>query len=186
MRKNHEVFRLHFELSRSKREIARIINALPSTVSDYATRAKLPGLSSPLPPECDDAELEPLLFPSEPSSVQRPAPDWSSVHNELRRKGVTLELLWQEYKAEQRESFQSSEFSEHYRRWRRQVTTWMWQTQTPCKRLFIDYAGQTVGVTDGGNSEIRNAQVFVAVLGMSNYTCIEATWSQQLPDWIAA
>ena len=62
----------------------------------------------------------------------------------------------------------------------------MRQTQTPCERLFIDYAGQTVGVTDGGNSEIRNAQVFVAVLGMSNYTCIEATWSQQLPDWIAA
>lgn len=85
MRKNHEVLRLHFEQSRSKREIARIINALPSTVSDYVTRAKLAGLSSPLPTECDDAAPEPLLFPGEPSSVQRPAPDWSTVHNELRR-----------------------------------------------------------------------------------------------------
>ncbi len=104
MRKIHEVLRLHFEHGGSKREIARIINVSPSTVSDYVARAKLAGLSSPLPPGCDDAALERLLFPSsEPSSVQRPAPAWPAVHNELRRKGVTLELLWQEYKVEQAE-----------------------------------------------------------------------------------
>src|SRR5476649_1893108 len=91
MRKIHEVLRLHFEHGRSKREIARIINVSPSTVSDYVARAKLAGLSSPLPSDCDDAALERLLFPpSEPSSVQRPAPAWPTVHNELRRKGVTL------------------------------------------------------------------------------------------------
>lgn len=106
MRKIHEVLRLHFEHGRSKREIARIINVSPSTVSDYVARAKLAGLSSPLPPECDDVALERLLFPpSEPSSVQRPAPAWPTVHNELRRKGVTLELLWQEYKAEQPDGY---------------------------------------------------------------------------------
>jgi len=92
MRKIHEVLRLHFEHGRSKREIARIINVSPSTVSDYVARATVAGLSWPLPPECDDAALERLLFPpSEPSSVQRPAPAWPTVHNELRRKGVTLE-----------------------------------------------------------------------------------------------
>ena len=187
MRKIHEVLRLHFEQGRSKREIARIINVSPSTVSDYVARARLAGLSPPFPPGCDDAVLERLLFPpSEPSSVQRPAPAWPTVHKELRRKGVTLELLWQEYKCEQPEGFQYSAFCEHYRRWRQQLTTSMRQTHTPGERLFIDYAGQTVDVTDGSTGEIRTAQVFVAVLGASNYTYIEATWSQQLPDWIGS
>jgi transposase len=150
-------------------------------------RAKLAGLSHPLPPETDDAALERLLFPpSEPSSVQWPAPAWPTVHNELRRKGVTLELLWQEYKAEQADGYQYSAFCEHYRRWRQRLTLSMRQTHTPGERLFIDYAGQTVGVTDGTTGEIREAQVFVAVLGASNYTYLEATWSQQLPDWIGS
>ena len=187
MRKIHEVLRLHFEHGRSKREIARIINVSPSTVSDYVARAKLAGLSHPLPPEIGDAALERLLFPpSEPSSVRRPEPAWPVVHNELRRKGVTLELLWQEYKAEQAEGYQYSAFCEHYRRWRQQLTLSMRQIHTPGERLFIDYAGQTVGVTDGTTGEIREAQVFVAVLGASNYTYLEATWSQQLPDWIGS
>ena len=187
MRKIHEVLRLHFEHGRSKREIARIINVSPTTVSDYVPRAKLAGLSHPLPPETDDAALERLLFPpSEPSPVRRPEPAWPTVHNELRRKGVTLELLWQEYKAEQADGYQYSAFCEHYRRWRQQLTLSMRQTHTPGERLFIDYAGQTVGVTDGATGEIREAQVFVAVLGASNYTYLEATWSQQLPDWIGS
>lgn len=187
MRKIHEVLRLHFEHGRSKRDIARIINVSPTTVSDYLARAKLAGLTFPLPSEVDDAALERRLFPpSEPSSVQRPAPAWPTVHNELRRKGVTLELLWQEYKADQPEGFQYSAFCEHYRRWRQHLSLSMRQTHTPGERLFIDYAGQTVGITDGSTGEIRDAQVFVAVLGASNYTYLEATWSQQLPDWIGS
>ncbi|MFM9436466.1 transposase [Janthinobacterium sp. CG_23.3] len=185
MRKIHEVLRLHFEQGRSKREIARIINVSPSTVSDYVARAKQARLSTPLPPNCNDTVLERLLFPpSEPSSVQRPAPARPTVHNELRRKGVTLELEWQKYKAEKPDDYKYSAFCEHYRRWRQQLTLSMRQTHTPGERLFIDYAGQTLGVTDGSTGEIRAAQAFVAVLGVSNYTYIEATWSQQLPDWI--
>lgn len=187
MRKIHEVLRLHFEHGRSKREIARIIKASPTTVSDYLARAKVAGLPFPLPPEFDDAALERLLFPpSEPSSVKRPAPSWATVHNELRRKGVTLELLWQEYKAEQTDGLQYSAFCDHYRRWRQQLSLSMRQAHTPGERLFVDYAGQTVDVTDGATGEIRGAQVFVAVLGASNYTYLEATWSQQLPDWIGS
>jgi transposase len=148
----------------------------PTTVSDYVARAKLAGLSHPLPSGTDDAALERLPFPpSEPSSVQRPAPAWPTVHNELRRKGVTLELLWQEYKAEQADGYQYSAFCEHYRRWRQHLTLSMRQTHTPGERLLIDYAGQTVGVTDGTTGEIREAQVFVAVLGASYYTYLEAT-----------
>lgn len=120
--------------------------------------------------------LERLLFPpSEPSSVQRPAPDWLRVNNELRGKGVTLELLWQEYKAGQEDGFQYSAFCDHYRRWRQRLSLSMRQTHTPGEKLFIDYADQTVAVTDGATGEIKQAQIFVAVLGASNYTYIKAT-----------
>ena len=187
MRKITEVLRLFFEHSRSKREIARIIGASPSTVTDYLSRAKLAGLAYPLPPDLDEAALERRLFPpSEPSVVQRPEPDWVAVHTSLRRKGVTLELLWQEYKAEQTDGFQYSAFCEHYRRWRQHLSLSMRQTHTPGERLFIDYAGQTVEIIDMHSGEIRHAQIFVAVLGASNYTYLEATWSQQLPDWIGS
>ena len=187
MRKITEVLRLYFEHNRSKREIARIIGASPSTVTDYLSRAKLSGLSYPLPPDVDEAALERRLFPpSEPSAVQRPAPDWAAVHAGLRRKGVTLDLLWQEYKAERTDGFQYSAFCEHYRRWRQHLSLSMRQTHTPGERLFIDYAGPTVEITEMHSGEIRQAQIFVAVLGASNYTYIEATWSQQLPDWIGS
>jgi transposase len=187
MRKIHEVLRLHFEHGRSKREIARVLSVSPTTVSDYLARATLAGLSYPLPPEIDETMLERRLFPPcEPSVVQRPAPTWPKVHQELRRKGVTLELLWQEYKAEHPDGFQYSAFCQHYRRWRQHLSLSMRQTHTPGERLFVDYAGQTVGVTDGSTGEVRQAQVFVAVLGASNYTFLEATWSQQLPDWIGS
>lgn len=96
MRKIHEVLRLHFGHDRVKREIARVINVSPSTISDYVARAKLAGLCSPLPADYDDAALARLLFPtSEPSAVQCPAPTWPTVHDELQRKFATLELLWQ-------------------------------------------------------------------------------------------
>ena len=187
MRKITEVLRLYFEHNRSKREIARIIGASPSTVTDYLSRAKLSGLSYPLPPDVDEAALERRLFPpSEPSAVQRPAPDWAAVRAGLRRKGVTLDLLWQEYKAERTDGFQYSAFCEHYRRWRQHLSLSMRQTHTPGERLFIDYAGPTVEITEMHSGEIRQAQIFVAVLGASNYTYIEATWSQQLPDWIGS
>ena len=187
MRKIIEVLRLYFEHNRSKREIARIIGASPTTVTDYLSRAKVAGLSYPLPPELDEAAVNRLLFPpSEPSAVQRPAPDWGAVHAGLRRKGVTLDLLWQEYKAEQTDGFQYSAFCEHYRRWRQHLSLSMRQTHTPGEKLFIDYAGPTIEVTETHTGEIRQAQIFVAVLGASNYTYIEATWSQQLPDWIGS
>ena len=97
MRKIHDVLRLHLRARPLQAGNRPHHQGLSSTVSDYVARAQLAGLSSPLPAECDDATLKRLLFPpSEPSSVKRPAPAWATVHNELRRKGVTLELLWQE------------------------------------------------------------------------------------------
>lgn len=167
MRKIVEVLRLFFELGRSKREIARIIGASPTTISDYLSRIKVAGLSYPLLQEIDEQALDRLLFPpSEPSAVQRPEGARAQVHEGLRRKGVTLDPLWQEYKANP-DGYQYSAFCGHYRNWRQRLTLSMRQTHTPGERLFLDYAGQTVSITDQHSGEIRQAQIFVAVLGAS-------------------
>ena len=113
-------------------------------------------------------------------------PDWARAHQELKQKGVTLFLLWQEYRAAHPDGYQYSWFCERYRAWRGKLDVVMRQDHRAGEKLFVDYAGQTVPVTDRATGEIRDAQVFVAVLGASNYTYAEATWSQALPDWIGS
>ena len=131
--------------------------------------------------------LEALLFPpAAPSRVERPLPAWSHVHAELRRKGVTLALLWQEYKTEQPDGVQYSQFCERYREWARCVDAVMRQSHRAGEKLFVDYAGHTARVVDRTTGEERVAQVFVAVLGASSYTYAEATWTQSLADWTAS
>ena len=188
MRKIHRVLRLSFEAGLSIRAIARSIQASPSTVGDYLRRARTAGLSWPLPEGLDERALEARLFPSAEVSarVERAIPDWTRVHTERRRPGVTLALLWEEYKAEHPQGLQYSQFCERYRVWRGRIDVVMRQTHRAGEKLFVDYAGQCVPVVDRITGELRNAQIFVAVLGASNYTFAEATWTQTLPDWIAS
>ena len=187
MRKILEVLRLSFEGGRSHREIARAIVASPSTVGEILRRAKLAGLSYPLPEGLTEVGAEALLYPPPaPSKTRRPDPDWAAVHRELRRKGVTLDLLWQEYKAEYPNGYQYSSFCDHYRAWAGRLSLSLRQTHAAGEKLFVDYAGPTVPVTDPMTGEIQQAAIFVAVLGASNYTYGEATWSQALPDWIGS
>lgn len=187
MRKILEVLRLHHEGRRSHREIARAVVASPTTVGEILRRAKLAGIAYPLPVEMSEPALEAVLYPPQaPSSNKRPEPDWAAVHRELRRKGVTLDLLWQEYKAESPDGYQYSSFCDHYRAWAGRLSLSLRQTHTPGEKLFVDYAGPTVPVTDPMTGEIREAAIFVAVLGASNYTYCDATWSQTLPDWTAS
>lgn len=187
MRKIIEILRLHHSGIYSRRAIARMIGSSPTTVGDYLARAQLAGLSFPLPDGLDEAAVNALLFPpTAPSRVLRTEPDWPKLHQELRRKGVTLELLWQEYKAETPDGLQYSAFCDHYRRWRKKLAVTLRQHHTPGEKLFVDYAGQTVDVIDPHTGEIRTAQIFVAVLGASNYTYLEATFTQQLEDWIGS
>lgn len=120
------------------------------------------------------------------TSEERPLPAWFEIHREMKRKGVTLFLLWQEYKAIYREGYQYSRFCDLYRTWRGQQSVVMRQTHRAGEKLFVDYAGQTVSIVEAKSGEIREAQIFVAVLGASNYTYAEATWTQSLPDWIAS
>ena len=188
MRKIHRVLRLFFEAGLSIRAIARSIQASPSTVGDYIRRAEVAGLSWPLPDKLDECALEARLFPDAggPVRVERAIPDWAQVHAERRAKNVTLALLWQEYKAEHPEGLQYSQFCERYRAWRQRLDIVMRQTHRAGEKLFVDYAGHSVSVVDPTTGEQRKAQIFVAVLGASNYTFAEATWTQALPDWCAS
>ena len=187
MRKIHEVLRLHHECGRSNRDIARAVGASPTTVADYMRRARLAGLAWPLDEALTQPALEAVLFPPRPGSgVRRPEPDWAAVHRQLGRSGVTLDLLWQEYRESYPEGYQYSAFCEHYRAFAGSLPVTLRQSHAPGERLFVDYSGQTVTIIDVATGEERQAQVFVAVLGASSYTYVEATWTQGLGDWIGA
>jgi transposase len=188
MRKIREVLRLKWGNGMSNRRIAASSGIGRPTVSEYLRRAEEAGLSWPLPGGLDDARLERLLFPAPPSlpAQIRGVPDWAHIHKELRHKGVTLFLLWQEYRQNHPDGYQYSWFCEHYRAWQGKLDVVMRQDHRAGEKLFVDYAGQTVPVIDRNTGEIREAQIFVAVLGASNYTYAEATWSQALPDWIGS
>jgi len=190
MRKVKEVLRLKFDSGLSNRRIARSCKISRPSVAEYLRRFEEAGLSWPAAVEFDDATLEHKLFPPLGSallaSCERAVPDWSQIHRELRRKGVTLTLLWYEYKAEHPNGFQYSWFCDQYRAWAAKLDVVMRQEHRAGEKLFVDYAGQTVEVIDRRTGEVRQAQVFVAVLGASSYTYAEAPWSQQLPDWIGS
>jgi transposase len=188
MRRVREVLRLRHEAGRSQREIGLSCRIGRSTVRDYLVRAEAAGLGWPLPEGLGDEALERLLFPpAAPSRVGRPAPEWAVLHQELRRrKGMTLALLWQEYREAHPDGYGYSQFCARYQTWAKTVEPVLRQHYVGGEKLFVDYCGPTVPVVDRGTGEVREAQIFVAVLGASNYTYVEATWSQGLPDWIGA
>lgn len=187
MRKVKEVLRLHWGNGLSKRQIATSCGISRPTVAEYLRRAEAANLSWPLPIELDEAQLERRLFPRiTPQGGTRPQPQWAQIHQELKRKGVTLFLLWQEYKEIYPEGLQYSTFCEYYRHWEGKLDLVMRQHHRAGEKLFIDYAGQTVAVIDRASGALRQAQIFLAALGASSYTYVEATWTQSLPDWIAS
>lgn len=188
MRKIKEVLRLKWANNLSDRKIAQSCNISRPAVVSYVERARLAGLSWPLSDSLTDAALEQLLFPTQPKSVERDRvlPDWFVIHQELQKKNVTLFLVWQEYREQHPKGYQYSWFCHHYRDWLGRRDYSMRQSHRLGEKLFVDYAGHTVPVIDGRSGEIRATQIFVAVLGTSNYTFAEATWSQSLPDWIGS
>jgi len=188
MRKIKEVLRLKWEQGLTDRTIARSVSIARSTVGEYLRRARDAGVGWPVPAELDEAEVERRLFPAAPvvPAGSRVLPNWSEIHGELRRKGVTLFLLWEEYRQANPEGYQYSWFCEQYRRWAGKLDLVMRQEHRAGEKLFVDYAGQSVPLVDPATGEIRNAQIFIAVLGASSYTYAEATWSQSLADWIGS
>src|SRR6056297_3137204 len=188
MRKIRETLRLHFDSGLGQRPIARCLNISRTTVGDYLHRARIAGLSWPLPEALTDQQLYNRLFPptGSVSSSDRPLPDCAYLHTELKRKGVTLILLWEEYLGEHPQGYRYSQFCELYRRWARKLKLSMRQIHKAGEKLFVDYAGQTLPIINPQTGEIREAQVFVAVLGASSYTFAEATLGQNLPDWLGS
>jgi len=188
MRKIRDVLRLHYENGLSKRRIAPRVGLGVTTVADYLRRFRESDLSWPLPAEMADSELERRLFPVTRSTPahERPLPDWAWVHQELRRKGVTLSLVWEEYRAAHPDGLGFTAFCNHYRAWERRLPRTMRHRHRAGEKLFVDYAGYTVPVTDPTTGETHEAQIFVAVLGASSLTYAEATWSQGLSDWLAS
>ena len=187
MRKIKEVLRLQAR-GMSNRKIAVSCGIGRPTVAEYLRRAAAAGLVWPLSPELSDAAIEQRLFPPAPTAAtrDRTLPDWQWVHRELKRKGVTQFLLWQEYREQHLQGYQYSWFCDMYRHWRGKLDLVMRQDHRAGEKLFVDYAGHTVPIVNQHTGEFREAQIFIAVLGASNYTYAEATWSQALPDWIGS
>ncbi len=187
MRKIREVLRLKWVCKQSNRAIARSCRLSHSTVGEYLDRAQAAGLSWPLPADLEEDTLFRLLFPPavHPDPNQIPCPDWSQIHTELRRPGVTLRLLWLEYREVHLDGYGYSRFCELYRDWAKRFKTSMRQVHKAGEKVFVDYAGQTIPITDPTTGEVRQAQIFVGVLGASSYTFVEAHESQELPHWIS-
>jgi len=191
MRKIKEVMRLRFEQGLSHRLIACSCGVGVTTVREYLVRAKSAGLVWPLPVDLSDERLEGLLFPPPRSALAgetpRVLPDWPGVYRELRRKkGVTLYLLWQEYRSVYPDGYGYSRYCELYRAWAKTLDVTMRFTHRAGETLFVDYAGETMEVTNPQTGEISPVYVFVAALGASNYTYAEPAFSQDLPHWIGA
>jgi len=186
VRKFKEVLRLHYEKGFSTREIAKSLGIGRSTAHDYLYRAQRAGLNWPLSPELDETSLEYRLYPPTPCVAQerRQMPSMEYLHQELKKKGVTLQLLWHEYKAVNPDGYQYSRFCYHYQQWVQKLDPCLRQEYRAGEKLFVDYAGQTMEITDPGTGEIREVQIFVATLGASSYTFAEATLSQNLPSWV--
>jgi len=189
MRKIKDVLRLFHEVKLSQRAIALALSIGLGTVSTYLQRAREAGISWPLPADMNERDLGRLLFPSQPATGQRRfiEPDYPDVHQELKRKGVTKLLLWQEYRQlHPDDGYSYAQFCHRYRQWLGRQQRSMRQVHRAGEKLFIDYCGPTVPVANPDTGEIRQAQIFVAVLGASNYTFACASWTQKQEDWLRA
>ena len=188
MRKIRDVLRMRHANGLSQRAIAQSLGVSKGSIDNYLRRAQVAGLVWPLPDDLSDQALYDKLFPPArvPEAGRRPEPDWAAIYQELRKPGVTLRLLWEEYRANHPDGYGQSRFYALYRAWAGRLAPRMRQTHLAGDRMFVDFAGQTVPVVNPLTGEIHQAQIFVAVLGASSYTYAQATWTQQLPDWCAA
>lgn len=190
MRQLRRIMRLHHE-GTSAREIARAVGVARSTVQDAVKRAGAAKLAWPLPDDVSDEDLEGRLFARPIGGIgsgarKRPEPDWGHLVGELRRPAVTMVILWGEYRQAFPEGYGYSRFCELLRAYQQRLSPVMRQHHVAGDKLFVDYSGKRLGINDPLTGEICMAEIFVGVLGASNYTYAEVTWSQTLPDWIGS
>ena len=169
MRRIRQVQQLHFGAHSGARVIAREVGVGRTTVQDYLARAGAAGLGWPLAPDLTDEALEQLLFPAPSCKVgarRYPEPDWATLVREMKRPGVTLAILWEEYNAVHPQGYAYSRFCELYREFERRLSPAMRQTHVAGHKAFVDYSGKKVPITDPLTGEVRMAEIFVAVLNM--------------------
>lgn len=186
MRQIREILRLKYEQGLRHRAIAGACGVSVGTVSEYVQRAQRAGLGWPLPAELDDSQLEQRLFGAPEPNRERVVPDLLTIHQELKRPGVTLHLLWEEYRGVHPQGYGYSQFCELYRRWAAKLKPSMRQPHRAGEKTFIDFSGKRPHLIDRRTGDEVAVELFVAALGASGYTYAEATRSQQLHDWVSA
>jgi len=190
MRQLRTLLRLkHGGAGLSDRTIACQIGVARSTIQEYLARVEAAGLSWPLPDDLTDEALDRLLFPRSgcrPGFRRRVEPDWAMVARELKRPGVTLMTLWEEYRESEPEGYGYSRFCDLFRSFERHLSPVMRQHHVAGDKVFVDFSGKRLEVIDPTSGMVRPAEIFVGVLGASSYTYAEAVWTQTLPDWIGA
>ena len=187
VRKIREILRLKNELGLSNRAIARACKVSNSTVGEYLERAEKAGVVWPLPDGLSEEDLYQRLFPENAEEAipsTRPLPEWEDVRRELSRRGVTLKLLWIEYREQHPDGYGLTQYCEYYRRWSQAHTTRMRLVHKGGEEMEVDYAGMSVPITNPETGEVGKAVVFVAVLPASSYTYAEVQPSQELCHWI--
>ena len=190
MRKLKEVLRLRFELGLGHRQIARSCSIGRATIHEYLKRAQAAGVKWPLPEDWDDRKLEETLFGRPLRRIyenRKKLPDLARIHEELQQHShLTLQLVWEEYRQAHPDGYGYSRFCDLYQQWRRQLDVVLRQEHRAGEKLFVDYAGATIPIYDPQGGAVRQAAIFVAVLGASSYTYAEATGSQELENWIGS
>lgn len=186
MRKLKEILRLHLVVGLSQRQIARSCSVSKTTVAEYLNRTQAAKLSWQEIQQLSEVELTRRLFPLTTQKWRRAVPDCQWIHQQLRRPHVTLQLLWQEYKLKHPDGYQYTRFCDYYRQWKKSVDVSLRQSYQGGEKMFVDYAGETIDIVNPESGEITPAQIFVAVLGASNYTYAKPTSKQDLSAWIQA
>ena len=189
MRKIRDILRLRLSAGLSIRQIKSSTQVSVGSIQKLLARAEELELSWPLPEELDDSRLAQLLYPGTDSSVSSrfQVPDWPEMQQALKHKAMTKQLLWEEYTQQYpNRCYSYSQFCDRYRRWLKKQKRSMRQVHRAGEKCFVDYCGPTVPIVQPSTGEVRGAQVFVGVLGASNYTFAEATLTQTLPDWLGS
>lgn len=189
VKKVREIMRLRHDQQLSQSNIAISVGCSRSAVQDCLARAAKNGLSWPIPEDWDDDFLEGVLYNHSAKKFDSRAkglPDWEYVRRQLQIKGVTRQTLWDEYIRGNPDGYEYSRFCDLFRQWSKKQKISMRQNHNAGEKLFIDYAGKTMPIKDPKTGEVSYAQIFVAVWGVSNYAYVEATWTQQLKDWVGS
>lgn len=187
MKKVREVLRLKFDLGLDNRQIARSLKISHSTVGKYLKSAERAQISWPLEEDLSDDALEERLFgKKEAPKKDKAKPDVEYIRRELSKKGVTLMLLWEEYLKDHPDGYRYTQFCEYFRKYQKSLDVSLRMPHKAGEKMFVDYAGQTMFVVDRDTGEAKEVQIFVSVLGASDYIFSEATPTQELPFFIGS